>query len=311
MQILEKWTPQEKQAYGSEIQTFSHKLADSGLFTDGALADLLDRHPRHLIDVCTMEVDPDYPNRHVTVDPNGASGAQLVETAKTGEIWINIREAMNHDPAYQPLMADAYMDLQVQTGQSPLKRNRRGGILISSPAARVPYHCDPTQTLLWHIRGRKRVFVYPTADKFLPDEAYEAILLGERDQDIPYAAEFDKDAKVFDLEDNTLVCWPHTSPHRVVNQGYCVSMVMEFTTSESAERNGAMYFNGFLRRKLDRNPSWASTIGLQRKAKALAGHSLRKMGAHRRYVREDVVKYRLSGDQVKTLVPCAQYLRDF
>jgi len=45
MQILDKWTPQEKRAYGSEIQTFSHKLADSGLFTDGALADLLNRHP--------------------------------------------------------------------------------------------------------------------------------------------------------------------------------------------------------------------------------------------------------------------------
>jgi len=146
-----------------------------------------------------MEVDPDYPNRHVTVDPNGASGAQLVETAKTGEIWINIREAMSHDPAYRSVLEAAYADLEAQTGQSPRKRNRRGGVLLSSPAARVPYHCDPTQTLLWHVRGQKRVFVYPAEEAFLPDEAYEAILLGEKDQDVPYKAAFDEAAQVFDL----------------------------------------------------------------------------------------------------------------
>ncbi len=311
MQVLEKWTPEEKRDYGSEIQIFSHKLADSGLFTDDALAALLDRHPKHLIDVCTMETDPEYPNRHATVDPNGASGAELVETAKTGEIWINIREAMNQDPAYKPVMDGAYSDLEAQSGQSARKRNRRGGILLSSPAARVPYHCDPTQTLLWHIRGRKRVFVYPSDPQFLPDEAYEAILLGEKDQDVPYRQAFDEAAQVFELADNTLVCWPHTSPHRVVNQGYCVSMVMEFTTPKSADRNGAMYFNGIMRRKFNQQPSWSSTRGLQRKIKAFAGHTLRKIGAHKSYIREDVVKYRLSGERVKTLVPCERYIRNF
>lgn len=166
-------------------------------------------------------------------------------------------------------------------------------------------------TLLWHVRGRKRVFVYPPEEAFLPDEAYEAILLGEKDQDVPYKAAFDEAAQVFDLEDNTLVCWPHTSPHRVVNQGYCVSMVMEFTTAESAVRNGAMYFNGILRRKFDREPSWATTRGLTRLGKAYAGHGLRKIGAHQSYIREDLVKYRLSGEAAKTLVPCAPYVRNF
>lgn len=311
MSILSNWSDAERAAYGSEIQTFSHGLSKSGLFSDEALAELLDRHPGHLIDVCTMTDDPDFPNKHCTVDPGNATGADLVAAAKSGAIWINIREAMNKDSAYRPWLHRAYAELQERTGQRARKRNRRGGILISSPAAKVPYHCDPTQTLLWHIRGRKRVFVYPTTSDFLPDEAYEAIVLGERDQDVPYRAEFDAAAQVFDLPDNTLVCWPHTSPHRVDNQGFCVSMVMECTTRESAIRNGSMYLNGLLRRHFSVSPSWANSGPKERLIKAWAGHLLRKLGAHRAHVREDVVRFRLDPGQPSILSPVPAYIRNF
>ncbi|MGJ8560502.1 MAG: hypothetical protein ACSHX3_09720 [Litorimonas sp.] len=54
MNILSDWSDQDRRAYGSEIQTFSHNLAQSGLFTDAALVSLLDRYSCHLVDVCTM-----------------------------------------------------------------------------------------------------------------------------------------------------------------------------------------------------------------------------------------------------------------
>lgn len=316
MNILSHWSAKERRAYGSEIQTFAHNLAQSGLFTDAALASLLDRHPRHLIDVCTMtdkgaSVDDEFPNSHCTVDPGHATGAELVEVAKSGAIWINVREAMNRDPAYQPLLEQAYTELEDRTAQRARRRNRRGGILISSPIAKVPYHCDPTQTLLWHIRGRKRVFVYPTTERFLPDEAYEAIVLGERDQDVPYEEAFDDAARVFDLPDNTLVCWPHTSPHRVENQGFCISMVMECTTKDSAVRNGAMYFNGLIRRHFGATPSWTGMSPGVRIAKSFAGLVLRKLGAHRGHVRQDFVRYRIDPDQPSKLSPVPAYLRNF
>jgi hypothetical protein len=311
MNILHPWSKDEKQAYGSEIQTFQHDLAASGLFTDEALAALLDRHPRHLVDVCKMVDDPDFPGRHCTVDPGNATGADLIVAAKSGTIWINIREAMNQDEAYKPLNEQAHLELQQRTGQTVRKRNRRGGILISSPKARVPYHCDPTQTLLWHIRGRKRVFVYPTTQEFLPDDAYEAIVLGERDQDVPYQTTFDRAAQVFDLPDNTLVCWPHTSPHRVENQGYCISMVMECTTRDTAIRNGTMYFNGLMRRHFGRNPSWEGTSAFGRVMRAGAGHVLRKLGAHQTHVRKDFVRFRIDPAQPSVLSPVPAYIRNF
>ncbi|MGB6231030.1 MAG: hypothetical protein WBF53_12995 [Litorimonas sp.] len=309
--VLNSWTMQDRARYGTEIQTHSHRLGQSGLFTDEALAALLDRHPRSLVDVCTMVEDEDFPDRHATVDPGQADGATLIKAAKSGAVWINIREAMNRDALYQPWLARAYAELQERTGETARARNRRGGILVSSPAARVPYHCDPTQTLLWHIRGRKRVFVYPRTEAFLPDEAYEAIVLGERDQDVPFRPEFDGYAEVFDLPDDRLVCWPHTSPHRVENQGFCVSMVMEFTTRDSAVRNGAMYFNGLLRRHFGADPSWTRDGPKTRVAKAVAGHLLRKAGAHRAHVRQDFVRFRIDPSQPSILSPVPAYLRNF
>lgn len=309
--VLDSWTMEERRQYGLKIQTHSHRLGQSGLFTDEALAALLDRHPRSLIDVCTMMDDDEFPDRHATVDPGAADGATLIEAAKSGAVWINVREAMNQDAVYKPWLDYAYAELQERTGQKARAKNRRGGILISSPAARVPYHCDPTQTLLWHVRGRKRVFVYPTTEAFMPDEAYEAIVLGERDQDVPFKPHYDSDAQVFDLPDDTLVCWPHTSPHRVENQGFCVSMVMEFTTRESAVRNGTMYFNGLMRRHFDTSPSWASDGPKTRFAKAVAGHMLRKMGAHRAHVRDDFVRFRIDPSQPSILSPVPAYIRNF
>jgi hypothetical protein len=311
MDIIKNWTAQDRREYGKTIQTFEHTLAESGLFTDEALAGLLNRHPTEKIDVCTMSDDPTYPDKHCTVDFRGFSGAQMVEAAKSGSIWINIREAMNVDKAYKELLDKTFKELERCTGRDRLRRNCRGGILISSPSAKVPYHCDPTMTLLWHIRGRKRAYVYPPTAEFLPDQAYEAIVLGEQDQDVPYKPEFENSAQVFDLPDNTLVAWPHTSPHRVENQGYCISMVMEFSSKTSAFRNSVMYTNGILRRKFGRSPSWETAGRMEKIAKSIVGHVLRRLGVHAKFVREDYVQFALDPNAENFLRPVTAFQRSF
>ncbi len=311
MNIIENWTTQDRQDYGHKIQTKTHHLQESGLFTDAALAALLDRHPDDKIDVCTMQLDPNLSDKHCTVDFRGFSGTDLIKAVKEGHIWINIREAMSYDQAYKPLMAKTFKELERCTGRDKLRRNCRGGILISSPSARVPYHCDPTMTLLWHIRGRKRVFVYPAGEEFLPDEAYEAIVLGEQDQDLPYRESFESSAQSIDLPDNTLVAWPHTSPHRVENQSFCVSMVMEFSSKTSAFRNSVMYTNGLLRRRFGFSPSWSKAGPLEKSLKSLAGHVLRRLGAHKTHIRKDYVHYKLDETAPNHLQPVRKFQRNF
>jgi len=311
MQIIENWTDQDRRDYGKVIQTKPHRLQEFGLFTDTALADLLDRHPSELIDVCTMLDDPGFPDKHCTVDFRGFSGRDIIKAVKAGHIWINICEAMSRDRAYKALMAQTFAELEQCAGRDRLRRNCRGGILISSPSAKIPYHCDPTMTLLWHMRSQKRVFVYPSTKEFLPDEAYEAIVLGERDQDVPYSENFEASAKVYDLPDNTLVAWPHTSPHRVENQGFCVSMVMEFSSKTSAFHNSVMYTNGLLRRRFGMQPSWESAGSLEKFVKSAAGHILRRMGVYQPHIRKDYVHYALDPAAKNYLRSVAKFVINF
>ncbi|WP_017932510.1 hypothetical protein [Robiginitomaculum antarcticum] len=296
MELITDWTEQNQLDYGKEVMSVGHKLNATGLFTDDALAAMLDLHPNHLIDVLAVPNNHEYQeyrDQQLTVDFRGADGKTLIAAAKAGDIWINVREVMNRQPAYKTVLDQLHAELEDKAGKNKDRRNCRGGILISSPTARTPYHSDPTMTHLWHIRGHKRAYVYPMTQVFLPDSAFEAIVLGEMAEDVPYKPEFDDSAIVADLMGGEMISWPHRSPHRVENVSFCVSMVMEFSTQESAFINAGMMTNGILRRRYGRTPSWEHASQIERVFKSMIGRVLRKLGAQNAYKRTDLVKFKL------------------
>lgn len=297
MEFLETWTQEQRDDYGKNIVVVKHHLEETGLFTDEALIRLLDKHPSHLIDFQYVENDPEYPDRQVTVDFSGADGATMLKIAKTNtRVWLNLREAMNIQPEYKKVYDQVLDELEEKTGKNKARRNCRGGLLISSPTAATPYHADPTTTLLWHIRGHKQVWVYPVTEEFLPDEAYEKIIIGEVDEDVPFTCDLDKGAILApaNLTGGEMVSWPHPSPHRVENRTFCVSMVMEFSTSESAFRNAGSFTNAWMRRRFSANPKpWAKTPILVKLAKAGLGRMLQKIGTRKNFRRTDWVRYKL------------------
>jgi len=140
---------------------------------------------------------------------------------------------MNVHEDYKAVLDNMYGDLSEKTGNRAF--NPRGGILISSPVARVPYHFDKTETILWHVRGKKRIYVYPMTQKFISDESYEAVISNALEDDLPYEADFEEFAKVVDLEEGMALMWPLNSPHRVDNQSFCVSVTTEYSTTTEAD----------------------------------------------------------------------------
>ncbi len=296
MELLENWSGEARKKYGKDILINKHRLAETGLFTDEALIRLLDKHPSHLIDFQYVEEDPDYPDRQVTIDFSGADGATMMKVVKTNaRVWINVREAMNTHPEYKEVYDQLLDELEAKTGKDKARRNCRGGILISSPTAATPYHSDPTTTLLWHIRGHKQAWVYPRTPEFIKDVDYENIVIGEMDEDMPFSYEMDKGALVgpADLMGGELVSWPHPSPHRVENRTFCVSMVMEFSTPESAFRNSVSMTNAWLRRRFRMNPSWYGASVPEKAVKAVMGRILAKFGTRQKFRRKDWVRYKL------------------
>ncbi len=309
--MLPDWTEAKTAAFQKEIMSFRHNLAETGLFTDEALIDLLERHPSEKLDVCTMGASdhPLYPNKFRTGDFRGVPARVLLEAAKAGRVWINVREAMNVHADYKKTLDAMYGRLSEKTGNRAF--NPKGGILISSPVARVPYHFDKTQTILWHVRGQKRIYLYPLTQKFISDEAYENTITNYLNDDLPYETSFDADAEIIDIPEGTALTWPLNSPHRVNNQTFCVSVTTEYSTRETGMKNAAMLTNATLRHRLGMNPSYANDGDMARKLKSVVGRVLRKTPLVPDMTTTDMVTFRIDETAESFVVDTEPYPRTF
>lgn len=308
MEVFRNWTNEHSQKFRQHNIAVQHRLGETGLFTDEALAALLDRHPPGKFDVMTMgSPEGPYPNALQDGDSSNCSGKVLIEAAKAGRLWINVREAMNIYPEYKQVLDMMFDEISERTG---LRRfNAKGGILISSPTAVVPYHCDAKETILWHIRGKKRFYAYPATQHYLPDEGYEAVVLGERDEDLPYHPDFEKSAEVFDLEPDQMVSWPLNAPHRVENKTYCVSITTEFSTFASAFKNSITVTNGLMRRKLGINQSWYKDIAPTKVLKFALGRVLMKSNLYEQSLRDSFMTFKIDSEQPGYIVNIEPVLR--
>ena len=291
--MLKDWSDDHSAKFQKEIMTFEHALADTGLFEDDALLDLLDRHPSHMLDVCTMGAPdhPVYPNKFRTGDFRDASPQDLLDAAKAGKVWINARRAMNIHDDYRAVLDRMYGDLSDATGNRAF--NAKGGILISSPVARVPYHFDKTETILWHVRGSKTIYIWPVEQRYIPDTAHESILTNLLEDDLPYTTEFEAEATVLTLKPGQGATWPLNAPHRVDNASFCVSVTTEYSTRESSRKNAAMMTNSALRRYLKLNPLYEKDGAVARSVKSLAGRVIRRTSLAPDTTQPDMVTFKV------------------
>lgn len=308
--IFRNWTDDHTEKFRKDIITVKHRLSETGLFTDEALADLLDKHPSEKLDVCTMsDAHPLYPNKFRTGDFRDCDGKTLIKAAKAGKIWMNLRQAMNVHPEYKAVLDNMYGAISDITGEPTF--NARGGILISSPAACVPYHCDQTETILWHVRGKKRIYLYPPTEEFLPDEAYQRLMVNDLEDDVPYHAEMDAHARAFDLAEDEMISWRLNAPHRVDNQTYCVSVTTEYSTKESVFKNSVMYTNAVLNQRFGVKSRWAGASKSEKYAKSIAGRVLRKAGVAKGKSKEDMVTFKVDKAAKDFIVDVEPYQRTF
>ena len=126
------------------------------------------------------------------------SGAELLRAVRQGRLWVIALRAYAADPEVRAITDTLYDSLSgAIRGFDPF--NLSSNILISSPGAQVYYHADAAPSMLWHVRGRKRFYLYPAYDDdFVAREHLEAIFSGARGEEIPFRNEFDRAAQVFE-----------------------------------------------------------------------------------------------------------------
>jgi len=247
MKILSDWKPENARLFSQVTLSLKHELHNTGLFTHEALADLIERYPDDMYNLCTMRSDPKNPEwRDGRID--NVAGKDVIKAIENGRIWLNLRKVHEVDDRYGRLLRDIYSEFEsLVPGLKTFRHNF--GILISSPNASVPYHSDVPGQSLWQIAGRKRVYIYPNTRPFLEPETIERIVLGTQDEDMDFEDWFDDHAEVHDLEPGQMLHWPLNGPHRVVNEDCMnISVTTEHYTDEIRKSYAVNYANGLIRR---------------------------------------------------------------
>ncbi len=309
--MLNDWATGHTKRFREETITFAHDLEATGLFSDDALIALMENHPHEQFDICsnTQNPEPGFPNRFLTGDFRDVPAKTLLAAAKAGRIFINLRKAMNIHPEYQKVLDVMFGALYDRTGFTFSRP--KGGILISSPISKTPYHFDKTETILWHIRGDKRIYIYPMRKEFIADEDYEEAVINHHVDELPFQNKFDDAAIAYDLQPGQAIAWPLNAPHKVDNSSFCVSVTTEYSTRECVIKNNAMVTNAMLRNKLGLKPSYDRDGLLKRVTKAGMGVALRRSGLINRVEEPDMVSFTIDPNAKGFVVPTEPFVRNF
>jgi hypothetical protein len=259
-----------------------HRMHRLDLFQDQQLVALLDGYPRARLQAFTMGSDRCRRDDWQYVDATNASGREIFAAVVRGRLWLNLLRVDLADRRYAELLDQLRDELAQCCPRLGLLSINFGTLLISSPQAMVYYHFDASHQALWHMRGSKRIWLYPACDeRFVSRQIMEDIFSGtyDYDEEIPYSPEFDKDAAVFDLQPGDVASWPHNAPHRVENlETLNVSLSTGFIT-EAAERRSSIYgANRLLRRNLGLPVRSTRETGLAAAVKILGYRAVRKTG---------------------------------
>ncbi len=274
---LVTWEADKAARFGRAELAFRHDLHTRPMFDDAGLEEVLDRFPRDKLGVFTMGDDPvDWRSWRRGAAERNMTGSRLLEAARTGRIWLNLRGVNDHLLEYSALSDEIFGDMERHVpGLKTFKRDV--GLLISSADAQVFYHLDVAPVTLWGLRGEKTLYVYPPHAPFVEEEQLERIVLRETAEQYAYDPAWDARATVFRMQPGDMISWRQNAPHRVVNGPMLnVSLSLEYMTPEALVRANVIYANAMLRRSAGLSPRVQAgfgpvalaKVGLARAAKA-------------------------------------------
>ncbi|MCB1474719.1 MAG: hypothetical protein H6883_03780 [Rhodobiaceae bacterium] len=279
---LTDWTPQASRDWGRAPIRLQHRLAETGLFTDEALAEIIDRYPVESYSLISMGAFGSERRWRIgRVD--GLSGREIIDAIRENQLWLNLRSIDQVDPRFASLFATFLKELGEDVGGLDAFPGKMG-VLISGPRTKVDYHADLPGQSLWQIRGEKTVYVYPPEAPYISDEQLQDITYDGVEK-LDYEKAFDEGAAVLPLKPGEMLHWQLNAPHRVENGDMMnVSVTTEYLTTPIKRLNHMNLANAILRHRFGITSRTRPTSGPVYFGKALLQAGFAKAGLLERRV---------------------------
>ncbi|MGB3767410.1 MAG: hypothetical protein WA947_12700 [Phormidesmis sp.] len=274
-----KWSEADYATFGRQTQLFSHEYNQLPLFETSELIALLDNYPRKNLQAFTMGSNPTARNEWKSVDiAKESTGEDMWNAVEKGRLWLNIISLEEVSPEFGKLVEGMYAHLGDRAPHLGNLTASYTTLLISSPGAQVYYHMDESPNMLWHMRGQKRLWVYPAMNlDLVPQDFLEEIYTGEISEFLPYEPEFDQRAESFLLTPGSVVSWPHNAPHRIQNLDMNVSLTTSFRAPFQHRRALVQQANRYILRNLGIKNRSMKEEGIRSATKRLSYRVLNKI----------------------------------
>jgi hypothetical protein len=255
--LLPDISPAQRRRAGREVLTFHHRLDETGLFSDAALARLIDETPRDRLTIRTVGPSPS--GHWILGEARGQTGAELVAAARKGRLWIEVPACANI--RYARVFLRLMDEFAHAMGLTVLEADAR--VVIASPRMDAAFHVDCAEAMVLHVRGDETVQVSRPKGSQIGERRLEAILRDEASADLPPDRALVEGATPVVLHEGEAAWWPLHSPRRVVNGADLnVSVTVSFASPRTQRMNGVVYTNGFLRRRFGLHLLSSRTPGL-------------------------------------------------
>jgi len=232
-----QWSSEEFQNFGVQPQVSAHQYHELDLFSESALIELLDNYPRKWLQCYTMGFDPKNHQDWTSVHIADSSGSEIFEALQKGRMWVNVIHVDKYNGEYAALIQQMYLVINKNCAHITRVKAAFSAIILSSPGIQVYCHIDAAANMLWHLKGRKKFWVYPARDeRFTPQIYIEEIIGDDRHEDIPYEHWYDEHAFSHELLPGEAISWPQHSPHRVENVDFNISLTTSYGSVESCRQ---------------------------------------------------------------------------
>ncbi len=302
--LLAPLSAAERADFGHRPVIGTHALGRDAMFGDAELIELLDRFPRRHLYALSTGVDPTRSDQYRLALHDGVCGAELLSAVRRGRLWLHLKRFERADVRCRALIKRLYAELAVQIpGFEP--DSIHGTLLISSPHALEYYHVDAPASVLWHLRGRRRVWVYPALDRYFAHrDDLEDIFAGARQEALPYDPSFDRDAVIVDLEPGQWMAWAQNAPHRGTNlDSLNVSLSTEHFTLQGRQRARVYQANRYFRRQWAMHGLSSRETGAAALAKTVLHRLARLAGLDPRPPRQHTASLRIAADAPGGVLP--------
>jgi hypothetical protein len=275
---LLRWDFSHELAVDRDLVLASHRLTDLPFLTDWGLRELMARVPSSALVVNMMGQNPAHPTEWQLGLLGDVAPSQVIDLINHGRFWFTAPRI----DMYQTQMANLVARLSRELNECHVGLRiiePHADLVLSSPSAQYYYSCDPHPSVLWHLRGRMRLRVYPNDSRFIQQSDRQLIASRQTSERLYFEPSLDRYSRVFELQPGQMISWPQGCPYRIENlEVPNISLRLTFQTPRSIRQEKIHLVNRILTSlKADR---WCDDRidGLSASFKVALAHLIRGAG---------------------------------